>query len=166
MSESNSKTFQPGTARSVLAFAGWLALTFAAATLGALFLPGGWYTALKKPSWNPPNWIFGPVWTALYTVMAVAAWLVWKRGGFSAQRNALLLFLLQLLLNVAWSPLFFGMKQPAVAFVDIVLLWLALLATVVAFWKARPFSGVLLVPYLAWVTFASALNFTLWQLNR
>jgi benzodiazapine receptor len=98
--------------------------------------------------------------------MAIAAWLVWKRGGFASQRVALSLFLLQLLLNALWSPVFFGMKNPALAFVDIVLLWLALLAAVVAFWKARPLAGVLLVPYLRWVTFASALNFTLWQLNR
>lgn len=166
MCEPTGKTFRPGSLRSVLALAGWLALTFAAASLGALFPPGEWYAALKKPFWNPPNWIFGPVWTALYTIMAVAAWLVWRRGGFAAQRKALVLFLLQLLFNAVWSPLFFGMKQPAVAFVDIVLLWLALLATVVAFWRARPLSGALLVPYLAWVTFAGALNFTLWQLNR
>ena len=153
-------------ARSSLALVGWLLLTFSAAAFGGFFLPGEWYARLQKPSWNPPNWIFGPVWTTLYTAMAISAWLVWKRGGFAAQRGALSLFLLQLLFNALWSPLFFGMKQPAVAFVDIVLLWLALLATVVAFWRARPVSGALLVPYLAWVTFAGALNFTLWQLNR
>jgi benzodiazapine receptor len=98
--------------------------------------------------------------------MAVAAWFVWKRGGFAAQLIALSLFLLQLLINALWSPLFFGLRNPALAFVDIVLLWLALLATVVAFWKVRPLAGALLVPYLAWVTFASALNFAIWRLNR
>ncbi len=97
--------------------------------------------------------------------MAVAAWLVWKRGGFASQRPALSLFLLQLLFNALWSPLCFGAKNLGFGLADILLLWLALLATVVAFWKARPLSGVLLVPYLAWVTFASALNFTLWRLN-
>ena len=134
--------------------------------MGGLFLPGEWYAGLQKPSWNPPNWIFGPVWTALYTTMAIAAWLVWKRGGFASQRVALSLFLAQLLLNALWSPLFFGLRQPALAFADIVLLWLALLGTVAAFWKARPIAGALLVPYLAWVTFASALNFAIWRINR
>ena len=97
--------------------------------------------------------------------MAIAAWLVWKRGGFGSQRVALSLFLAQLFFNMLWSPLFFGLRQPALAFVDIVLLWLALLGTVAAFWKARPLAGALLVPYLAWVTFASMLNFALWRLN-
>ena len=152
--------------RPALALAGWLALSFCAAAMGAFFLPGEWYAGLKKPSWNPPNWIFGPVWTALYTIMAVAAWLVWQRGGFAGQRVALALFLLQLLCNALWSPLFFGLKHPALAFADIVMLWLALSATVVAFWQVRPLAGGLLVPYLAWVTFASALNFALWRLNR
>ncbi len=166
MFKATDTTARNSLARSAPALIGWLLLSFSAAALGGVFMPGDWYAGLQKPSWNPPNWIFGPVWTALYTMMAFAAWLVWRRGGFAAQRNALVLFLLQLLFNGLWSPLFFGIKQPAVAFVDIVLLWLALLATIVAFWKARPLSGVLLVPYLAWVTFASALNFTLWQLNR
>ena len=99
-------------------------------------------------------------------MMAVAAWFVWKRGGFAAQFIALSLFLLQLLINALWSPLFFGLRNPALAFVDIVLLWLALLATVVAFWKVRPLAGALLLSYLAWVTFASALNFAICRLNR
>ena len=152
--------------RSALALAGWLALSFAAAAVGGFFLPGEWYAGLQKPSWNPPNWIFGPVWTALYMIMAIAAWLVWKRGGFAGQRVALSFFLAQLLFNALWSPLFFGLRQPALAFADILLLWLTLLGTVAAFWKVRPLAGVLLVPYLAWVTFASTLNFALWRLNR
>ena len=152
--------------RSTLAFFGWLVLSFTAAAMGGFFLPGEWYARLQKPAWNPPNWIFGPVWTALYTTMAIAAWLVWKRGGFAGQRVALSLFLVQLFFNTLWSPLFFGLHHPALAFVDIALLWLALLGTVAAFWKVRPLAGALLVPYLAWVTFASALNFILWRLNR
>lgn len=159
-------TSPPTVARSILALTGWLILTFSAAALGGLFMPGEWYASLKKPAWNPPGWIFGPVWTALYTMMAVSAWLVWKRGGLAALPRPLSLFLLQLLFNALWSPLFFGMKNPALAFVDIVLLWLALLATVATFWRVSLLAGVLLVPYLAWVTFASVLNFTLWQLNR
>jgi tryptophan-rich sensory protein len=166
MFKATDATTRRSLARSLLALVGWLFLSFSAAALGGLFMPGEWYAALKKPAWNPPNWIFGPVWTALYTTMAVAAWLVWKRGGLARQRNALALFLLQLLFNAMWSPLFFGMKNPALAFMDIVLLWFALLATVVAFSKARPLAGALLLPYLLWVTFASTLNFALWQLNR
>lgn len=146
-------------------FAAWLLLCFSAAALGGLFMPGEWYAQLRKPAWNPPSWLFGPVWTALYFMMAVAAWLVWRRGGFPAQRKALGLFLLQLLLNAAWSPLFFGLHNPALAFAEIVLLWLAILGTLIAFWKTHRGAGAMLLPYLAWVTFAAVLNFTLWQLN-
>lgn len=148
-----------------LALGGWLLLCFGAAAFGGLFMPGEWYASLKKPSWNPPGWVFGPVWTTLYLMMAVAAWLVWKRGGFPAQRRALALFLVQLTLNAAWTPLFFGLHRPGLAFAEILLLWLAIAATLAAF---RPVSGVaawLLVPYLAWVSFAAFLNFTLWRLN-
>lgn len=151
--------------RSALALGAWLALVFAAASMGGFFPPGDWYAHLQKPAWNPPNWIFAPVWTTLYIIMAIAAWLVWKRGGFTVQRMALSLFLLQLVFNALWSPLFFGLKNPALGFVDILLLWASLLATTAAFWKVRPVAGVLLVPYLAWVTFAGFLNFTLWRLN-
>ncbi len=129
-------------------------------------MPGEWYAQLKKPAWNPPGWIFGPVWSALYILMAVAAWLVWRRGGFAAQRRPLGLFLIQIALNALWSPLFFGLKNPALAFAEIMLLWIAVLVTTVAFWKVHRTSGALLLPYLAWVSFASFLNFTLWQLNR
>lgn len=155
----------PGAARSALVLAGWLALSFGAAALGSVFMPGEWYAGLRKPSWNPPNWIFGPVWTALYILMAVAAWLVWRRAGWSGARTALVLFLAQLFLNALWSPLFFGLKNPLLALVDLVLLWLALLLTLVAFWKIRKLAGALLLPYVAWVTFAGALNFALWRLN-
>jgi tryptophan-rich sensory protein len=151
--------------RSVLALLGWLALSLTAAAMGGLFLPGEWYAALRKPAWNPPNWIFGPVWAALYIAMAIAAWLVWKRGGFRGQRTALWLFLVQLFFNALWSPLFFGLRSPALGLLNILLLWLALLGTIVAFWRARPIAGAMLVPYLAWVSFATALNFALWNLN-
>ena len=133
--------------------------------MGGFFLPGEWYDRLQKPSWNPPNWIFGPVWTVLYTTMAIAAWLVWKRGGFAAQRVALTLFLLQLLFNALWSPLFFVLHHPGLAFADLLLLFLALVATVAAFWKARTLAGALLLPYLGWVIFAGALNLAIWRLN-
>ena len=133
--------------------------------IGISSAPGAWYQSLTKASWNPPNWIFGPVWSALYTMMAVAAWLVWKRGGFAVQRVALTLFLLQLCFNALWSPLFFGLRHPGLGLVDIVLLWLTLAGTVIVFWKACLMAGALMVPYLAWVTFASALNFAIWRLN-
>ena len=128
-------------------------------------MPGEWYASLKKPSWNPPGWIFGPVWTALYTMMAVAAWLIWRRGCWAAQRRPLTLFLVQLALNAAWTPLFFGWHRPRLAFADIVLLWLAILATLVAFRPVSRAAAWLLAPYLAWVSFATVLNLTLWRLN-
>ncbi len=165
MSEGIEKTTRPGPGRAALSLAGWLVLTFAAAAIGRFFTPGEWYAGLKKPYWNPPNWVFGPVWATLYTMMAVAAWVTWKRGGWPGQRTALTIFMLQLLFNSMWSPLFFGMKSPLLALVDIVLLWVAVLATVVTFWRCSPLAGALLVPYLAWVSFAGALNFALWRLN-
>ena len=157
--------YRPSPARSVLALLAWLAVSFTAAAIGGLFPPGEWYAALRKPAWNPPGWLFGPVWAVLYIAMAIAAWLVWKRGGFSGQRMALSLFMTQLLLNALWSPVFFGLRNPALALGNILLLWLALSGTIVAFWRARPIAGAMLVPYLAWVSFATALNFALWRLN-
>jgi translocator protein len=166
MTASPLVTQQSRPLRKGLGLAGWQLLSFAAAAFGSLFQPGEWYAQLRKPAWNPPNWIFGPVWTALYTMMAVAAWLVWSRGGFAAQRVPLGLFLLQLLFNTAWSALFFGLRNPGLAFAEIILLWLAIIGTLIAFWNAHRVAAVLLLPYLAWVTFAAVLNFTLWQLNR
>ncbi len=151
--------------RIILALVGWLLLCFSAASLGAFFMPGEWYATLKKPSWNPPAWIFGPVWSALYTMMAVAAWLIWKRGGFAVQGRPLAFFLAQLVLNAAWTPLFFGLHQPGIAFAEIVLLWLAIVATLAAFRPVSRTAAWLLVPYLGWVSFATVLNFTLWRLN-
>ena len=161
----HTEQIQRPARRRWLALAGWLLLCFAAAALGGLFMPGAWYASLQKPSWNPPGWIFGPVWTALYAMMAVAAWLVWRRGGFAAQRRPLSLFLAQLALNAAWTPLFFGLKNPGLAFAEIILLWLAIAATLAAFRPVHRGAAWLLVPYLAWVSFASVLNFTLWRLN-
>jgi len=155
----------PSRLKSVIALAGWLALCFGAASLGALFTPGEWYAALEKPAWNPPAWIFGPVWTALYAMMAVAAWLVWRCGGFVKQRGPLTLFLVQLVLNAGWTPLFFGLHLPGLAFAEIVVLWLTIAAVLVAFRRVSRAAAVFLVPYLLWVSFAAALNFALWRLN-
>lgn len=145
-----------------------LALCFAAAALGsAATYPriDDWYAALAKPSWTPPNWVFGPVWTVLYIAMALAAWLVWRQRGWAGARLPLLLFGVQLGLNVAWSWLFFGLRSPGLGFADIILLWIAIAATLVAFWRRSRIAGLLFVPYLAWVTFATALNFSIWRMN-
>lgn len=150
---------------AAIGLAGWVVLCFAAAAGGAFFMPGQWYASLNKPPWNPPGWIFGPVWTALYVMMAIAAWLVWRRGGFASQRSPLRWFLVQLALNAAWTPLFFGLHAPGWAFAEILMLWLAIASTVAAFWRASRAAAWLLVPYLLWVSFASWLNFTLWRLN-
>ena len=151
--------------RTTLGSIGWLVACFGAASPGGIFMPGDWYATLQKPSWNPPGWIFGPVWSALYTMMAVAAWLVWKRVGFAVQRRPLTIFLVQLALNAAWTALFFGLHWPGVAFAEIVLLWLAIVATLAAFRPVSHTAAWLLAPYLAWVSFAALLNFTLWRLN-
>jgi tryptophan-rich sensory protein len=153
-------------ARSALGLAASFAVVFAAAACGAQFMPGPWYECLSKPPLNPPNWIFGPVWTALYGMMAVAAWRVWRKVGFRGGRNALVLFGLQLIINAAWSALFFGARQPLWALIDIAALWLAILATIWAFARIDRVAAGLLVPYFAWVTFASYLNAMLWWLNR
>ncbi len=143
----------------------WLLFTFAAA-FGALFVStGGWYDALQKPAFTPPSWVFGPAWTTLYILMAVAAWLVWREGGWVERSGALGLFATQWIFNAAWTPLFFGAHRIGLALIDIVILWFLILATLVAFFQVRLVAGLLLLPYLAWVTFATALNFRIWQLN-
>lgn len=135
-----------------------LGLGSAAGFLTAQSLPT-WFPTLVKPSFNPPSWLFAPVWTTLYIMMAVAAWLVWLRKG------PLVLFYVQLALNFAWSLLFFGLHSPALALIDIVAMWVAILLTLLAFWKVDRRAGWLLVPYLAWVSFASVLNASIWWLN-
>ena len=152
----------------------WIGLAFfvllclGAGGLGAIATTpeiDAWYKTIEKPSFNPPDWIFGPVWTTLYVLMGIAAWLVWKRAGLKAAALPLGLFALQLLLNTAWSWIFFNMHLIGWAAVEIVLLWLAILATTVAFFKNSKLAGWLMVPYLAWVSFACVLNFALWRLN-
>jgi len=144
---------------------GWAALTFCAAATGVFVSTGGWYASLVKPSWNPPGWLFGPVWTLLYAMMTVAAWLVWRRGGWRGQKLPLGLYLVQWGLNALWTPLFFGLRQPGIAFAEIVLLAAAVLATLVLFWKVRRTAGLLMTPYALWVTFAAVLNYAIWRLN-
>ncbi|TAA40137.1 TspO/MBR family protein [Pseudoxanthomonas winnipegensis] len=153
--------------RRVLGLVGWLLLVFVAGTIGAAasVQAATFYATLAQPSWAPPAAVFGPVWSVLYVLMGIAAWLVWRRGGWAAQRRALTVFVAQLALNALWSWLFFGWHLGAAAMLDIVVLWVLIVVTVAMFWRARPLAGLLLLPYLAWVTFASALNYAVWQLN-
>ncbi len=154
--------------RQVVGLVVWVAICLVAAGLGAWATTpeiDGWYRTLRKPEWNPPNAVFGPVWTTLYIMMAVAAWLVWRQQGFSAARRPLGLFALQLALNVAWSWIFFGSHQVGLAALEVVVLWLAIAATIVSFLRRSRPAGWLLVPYLAWVSFATVLNWTIWSLN-
>ena len=151
--------------RSVVGLIGWIAVSMVAGLIGSQFMPGEWYAGLTKPSWNPPSSVFAPVWSTLYVLMGIAAWLVWRPAGFAGARGALRLFFLQLILNALWSYLFFGLHRPDLALIEIIVLWLTILATTIAFWRHSVPAGALLAPYLAWVGFATALNFTLWRLN-
>ncbi len=151
--------------RAAAALTTCVIVTFIAPALGAWAMPGEWYASLRKPSWIPPSWIFGPVWSALYLMMATAAWLVWRRGGWDIQRRPLVVYGVKLILNAAWPPLFFGLKMPGLAFAEILLLLAAIVLTALTFARVSRPAALLLVPYIAWVTFASILNFTLWRLN-
>ena len=153
--------------KQIIGCIAWLALSFMAAAIGAVasIQASSFYLQLARPEWAPPAKVFGPVWTVLYVLMAIAAWLVWRVGGFRFARIALTLFLVQLAVNALWSWLFFDWHWGGLAFVDIGLLWLLIVATLIAFWRIRPLAGALLIPYLLWVSFALALNYSVWQLN-
>lgn len=146
-----------------------LAITFLVGAVAAWFTTAGvngWYAVANKPSFNPPNWVFAPVWTALYLMMGIALWLVWKKDGVkSGRRTALILFAIQLLLNFAWSFIFFYAHQPGWAFAEILLMWVSIMLTIIWFGKVSPAAAWLLVPYIWWVSFASLLNFYIWKLN-
>ena len=150
---------------SIIGLACFIAACFLAGLTGALFRPGDWYARLKKPSWRPPNRLFAPVWAALYLMIAVAGWLIWRQAGFAGAGLPLAVYALQLVLNAAWSPLFFGLRRPDLGFIDIVLVWVSIIATIVLFCPIHVVAALLLVPYLAWVSFATALNFAIWRLN-
>jgi len=146
----------------------FFAICLGAGGLGSFFTGSSvreWYPQLRKPAGTPPSWIFGPVWTTLYVLMAISAWLVWRQY-VNGARPALLIFLAQLALNVAWSAIFFGSRMPGVAFAEIVVLWLAIAFNIFVFYLLLPVSALLLVPYLLWVSYASYLNFGIWRLNR
>lgn len=144
-----------------------LAIVAAGAASGLLFPPGEWHEQLAKPTWNPPSWLFWPVWTILYVLLGVGAWLVWREPRVSAEerRGAWMAFTVHAVLNLAWTPLFFGLRQPGLAFLDICLLWLALLWMTLRFGRIRPLAGYLQVPMILWVSFALMLNGTIWLMN-
>ena len=146
---------------------GWLLVVLVAAAVGALATRNAraFYAGLVKPTWAPPGWLFGPVWTALYLLMGVAAWLVWRTAGWAGAAGALSLFLGQLACNVSWSWVFFAWRRGALAFADIVLLLALIVATIVAFAHVHRLAAVLLLPYFAWVTFATALTRAVWHAN-
>ena len=153
--------------RQFLGLVGWFVVSFAASAVGAVasIQAESFYGQLVQPPWAPPSSVFGPVWSVLYALMAIAAWLVWRSGGFRANRTALSLFVVQLALNALWSWLFFAWHLGAWAFADIVVLWAFIVATLVSFWRVRFLAGALLIPYLLWVSFALVLNYSVWQLN-
>jgi tryptophan-rich sensory protein len=149
--------------------AGFLAASFAAGGIGSAATFASvttWYRTLHKPTWNPPDWLFGPVWTLLYVFMAVAAWRVWRASEPAAARRTLVWFGVQLALNAIWSVLFFGLRRPDLAFAEVLVFWAVLVALLVRFWRADPLAGALWSPYVAWVSFASVLNGTVCWLNR
>ncbi len=154
--------------RPWLVLALFIAICLAVGGIGSIFTASSvtsWYPTLRKPAWRPPAAVFGPVWTTLYILMGIAAWLVWRRRDTANTRPALYLFAIQLAFNLAWSGIFFGLRAPGAAFAEIVILWGLVLATLIAFWRVRPIAGLLLLPYLLWTTYASALNFAIWRMN-
>ena len=142
-----------------------LMLVAAVAAVGGQFSPDAWYQGITKPAWTPPGWLFGPVWTFLYASMAVAAWLVWREHSTGIATSARVVYILQLILNVIWSWIFFGLHQIGLALADLIVMWVLIVVTTLLFWKVRPAAGILLLPYVAWVAFAGILNSAIWILN-
>jgi len=153
----------------IIKLSGAVLMSLAAGAIGSAFTVTGinsWYQYLVKPSFNPPNWVFGPVWTTLYILMGISLYLIWKDGlKKDFVKNSFLLFILNLVLNSFWSIAFFGMQNPALAFIVIILLWLVILGLIIRFYKINKLASYLLIPYILWVSFASVLNFSIWQLN-
>jgi benzodiazapine receptor len=164
-----TRSIQPRAGKGPASAAVSIAIALAAGAVGALATVSSvttWYPGLAKPAFNPPNAVFGPVWTVLYVLMALAAWRVWRATTTDRRRRqALVLYGVQLALNLAWSLIFFGLRRPDLALADIAALLAALIATTAAFWRIDRPAGLMLLPYIAWVAFASALNFEIWRLN-
>lgn len=154
-------------AKQALGLMAWVLVSFAAAAVGGVASAnaGSFYAELARPDWAPAAWLFAPVWSVLYLLQGIAAWLVWRDRGFRGARSALILFLIQLAANGLWTWLFFAWRQGALAFAEILVLWALILLTIVAFMRVRTLAGLLLIPYLLWVSFATALTYSVWQLN-
>jgi tryptophan-rich sensory protein len=166
--ESNTPAASRNYLHNATALVLFLTLTFGVATLGGIATSssvGTWYQTIEKPAWTPPGGVIGTVWSVLYFLMALAAWLVWLRTGLRGGAKPLGLWIAQLALNLAWSFLFFGLRNPGLALIELVVLWAFIAATTIAFFRARVAAGILLLPYLAWVTFAGFLNATVWRMN-
>ena len=144
----------------------FLGIAFIPAIIGSAFPPDVWYETLIKPSWDPPRWLFGPVWTVLYALIGYAGYLAWNSSHGSARNRAFGIYAVQLILNALWSPLFFGYHSPDLALVNIAAQAVAISFNIVAFYRIRPAAGLLLAPYLLWVLFALVLNGAIWELNR
>lgn len=149
----------------ILALLAFVTVCGAAAAPGILFRPGSWYRNLAKPAWCPPDWLFGPVWAVLYVSIAVSGWLVWRQADAADTGPALAIYAVQLVLNAAWSAVFFGLRRPDLAFVEIIVFLASIVLTIIAFHPVSAAAAILLVPYAVWVAFASILNFSLWRLN-
>lgn len=164
----SSKRSDIGTGKDVLAFVLLVGLCLGVGGLGGAVTAESvttWYTTLNKPTFNPPNWIFGPVWTALYILMGIAAWRVWRAADRDTARGPLAVFALQLAVNLGWSVAFFGLRNPGLAVIVILALDLLVLATALMFRRIDRLAAWLLVPYLAWISFATVLNITIWRIN-
>jgi tryptophan-rich sensory protein len=154
------------TGHAAIGLAGFIGVCLLAASSGAVFRAGAWSHSLAKPRWRPPGWLFGPAWAVLYLTIAVSGWHLWRSAGFAAAAMPFLVYFVSLLLNAAWSALFFGLRRLDLACLDILLLWLSIIVTVAVFAPLDRVAALLLVPYLCWVTFAAALNVAVWRLNR
>lgn len=152
--------------KTYLGYGFFLLLSYSAGVFGAQFEPGYWYEQIQKPAWTPPDVVFPVVWPILYTLMGIAAGMVWNKHGRQNAKAGLLLFCFQLVLNAAWSWLFFGLHLTGTAAFELLMLWITVLATMIAFYRKAPAAGWLMAPYLLWLTYALALNAAIWLLNR
>lgn len=150
---------------SLLNLAIFVAAVVVTGASGAIFRPGAWYAGLRKPSWTPPNWLFGPAWLALYIMIAISGWRIVEALGWAGAALPMALYGAQLVLNFLWSALFFGLRRMDLAFVDVAALWAAIVGCMIVFHPIDPVAAWLLAPYLAWVSFAAALNFVVWRMN-
>ncbi len=156
-------------ATAIISLLVFFILCFAAAGIGSWFTAqsvNSWYTGITKPSWTPPNWLFGPVWTTLYVLMAISGWLIWRLRGEFDVRLILTIFIIQLILNVAWSGIFFGAQKIGLGAIEVVILWLTILAYIILSWPLSRVASLLFAPYLLWVGYASALNISIYFLNK